>query len=1339
MSTPEEVHKLWLALVEKAGLVVAPPALVRGQAIAAENVIAEQRELLTLVGEWQPTKDGRPDPDADPVAMIPDLPAFTRELLEWSPRQLAEPPDSLAVSLLPAYHDELRPTLVAQDPADERPRLLVTMLPTGTPFDRPPEESDGWRASPHDRFERLLRGTEVPAGLLFNGTKLRLVYAPKGETSGFVTFDVGQMLEVGGRPMLAGLLSLLHGDCVFSRDKGRSLGEILHESRRYQATVSTALAGQVLGALHELLRGIQAADKAANGRILGSVVAEHRDHVYAGLVTVLMRLVFLLYAEDRELMPRDPVYAQHYSIVGLFDRLRADDAMYPDTMDQRYGAWAHLVSLFRLVHDGGKHAGLALPARQGDLFNPDSFPFLEGRQFGSHRVLDQNFDPPKVSDGVIWRVLRGLLIHDRERLSYRTLDVEQIGSVYEAIMGFGVERCANPVLALKPKNVFVDLAKLLAVPGEKRSAFLDAEAGCKLPPAAGAAVASAKGVDELASALSSRASEYAPTVLPAETLYLQPGEERRRSGSHYTPRELTSPIVATTLRPVLELLGATPTADQILGLKVCDPAMGSGAFLVETCRQLGEHLVTAWNVHGGMPDIPPDEEPYLHARRMIAQRCLYGVDRNPMAASLAKLSLWLVTLARDHAFTFLDHALKHGDSLVGYSRRQIFAFNPNVTGDVALAGPLFAGLVANLGKAKAERAFIQTAEEGREADVRDAFDDAERALTDARLKGDLLVAAFFGAEKPKERDGLRVEYGNLWSDGHLPGQAGLAAREGAEQVVTELRTGTRPVVPFHWEIEFPEVFDRDNPGFDAFVGNPPFAGKNTISRGNHPEYLPWLKVLNGTQEIADVVSNADLIAHFFRRVLSLVRIGGTFGFIATNTLSQGDTRRVGLSWISRNGGTIYAVRRRIAWPGAAAVIVSTVHIVKGAAVQPAEVDGRAVPFVSAFLLPVRIVGDPVPLLENIGGAFKGCELGSLGFLLQPEVSARFAEAKRPDGTPLVKEYLGGEDLNARAVLGSGRFAADVDGLDLTSVPEDLLKVLAEQLGVRSGTAEPRSGWWNFRRPSDRMRRVMRGGVPSLAVARVSDTLAFTRLPVSFLPNEKIVLFDATGSAALAVLQSRVHDVWARLLCATLKDDLQYAPSDCFETFPFPSDWQSDASIEAAGQAYYDHRAQLMIANNEGLTATYNRFHDKNHHSPGIVRLRELHAEMDRAVLIAYGWDDVPTACEFILDHEDPEDDEAGTPSRRRKPYRLRWPDAVRDDVLARLLDLNAKRAAAERAATPAAHPGGTKARGKKSAAASKEKAKAGVGKVAKPSGPPGSGAPAAPAGSLGPLFTQRKD
>ena len=208
-------------------------------------------------------------------------------------------------------------------------------------------------------------------------------------------------------------------------------------------------------------------------------------------------------------------------------------------------------------------------------------------------------------------------------------------------------------------------------------------------------------------------------AVPAGTPILQPTDERRRTGSHYTPRTLTEPIVRHALEPAFERLGPDATPEQVLDLKVCDPAMGSGAFLVEACRRWPRGWSQAWARHQDKkPAIPPDEDEELHARRLVAQRCLYGVDKNPLAIDLAKLSLWLATLARDHEFTFLDHALKSGDSLVGLTQEQIAAAH----WDTSKPGlPLFGKLVTDR---------VREADEGPRRDPRARPTTTKRAIAE---------------------------------------------------------------------------------------------------------------------------------------------------------------------------------------------------------------------------------------------------------------------------------------------------------------------------------------------------------------------------------------------------------------------------------------------------------------------------------------------------------------------------------------------------------------------------------------------------------------------------------
>ncbi|MBK9089224.1 MAG: N-6 DNA methylase [Holophagales bacterium] len=727
-------HLEWLGYIQPVGLVVSPAALLAAGVLPDRNVSAQQETLRGLLS-------------SAPPPLLADFPSFTRDLLGWREADLAgapggpELPDSLSVPL-PGEHDTLRPTYAVPDPdAAGKWLLLVTVVPPETPLDDagPRVSAAGWHASPQARLERLLRETAVPAGLLTNGRLLRLVTAPKGESAGWLDFDLAALCEVAGRPLCSALLMLLSSERLFLVPPGERLPALLRESRKYQSLVSTRLAGQVLDALHELTRGFQAADEAAGGRLLRDVLDGHPEEVYGGLLATLLRLVFVLYAEDRGLVSSDPVYVEHYSVGGLFAKLRDDAALYPDTMDQRFGAWPRLLTLFRLLHDGASHGGLAIPARHGSLFTPDAYPFLEGRPRGSRAVPGERLEnAPRVSDGVLARVLENLLVLDGERISYRALDVEQIGSVYEAIMGFTLRVAEGPVVAIPNRkkgsavDVHVDLAALLALPGADRARRLKDEADCDLTGDPLAALKTAKSPDDVVAALGKKLSKRTPRALPAGSLYLQPTEERRRSGSHYTPRSLTEPIVRTTLEPVLAALGESPTPAQVLGLKVCDPAMGSGAFLVETCRFLGDALLRAWDAHGGLPEIPPDEDPVLFARRQVAQLCLYGVDKNPFAVDLAKLSLWLATLAKDHPFTFLDDSLRHGDSLVGLSPGQIERFHWEEKGQQPLlAGRIRAAMDAAMEKRAALEALNDADHETQEA----LLVEADAALADVRLAG----------------------------------------------------------------------------------------------------------------------------------------------------------------------------------------------------------------------------------------------------------------------------------------------------------------------------------------------------------------------------------------------------------------------------------------------------------------------------------------------------------------------------------------------------------------------------------------------------------------------------
>ena len=215
----------------------------------------------------------------------------------------------------------------------------------------------------------------------------------------------------------------------------------------------------------------------------------------------------------------------------------------------------------------------------------------------------------------------------------------------------------------------------------------------------------------------------------------------------------------------------------------------------------------------------------------------------------------------------------------------------------------------------------------------------------------------------------------------------------------------------------------------------------------------------------------------------------------------------------------------------------------------------------------------------------------------------------------------------------------------------------------------------------------------------SKYLAFAFVPQGTVVASPHVVIAFDSYDAFAVLQCRVHEYWAHFFGSTLEDRHRYAASDCFETFPLPELSAARTASSGAGRDYYEFRARIMVTSNEGLTDTYNRFHNPNETDLSILKLRGLHDAMDRAVLEAYGWTDLKPACEFLLDYEE-DDDESENNRRRKKPWRYRWPDEIRDEVLARLLELNAKRAKEETAAALACgSSGATKKRGKRERAA----------------------------------------
>ena len=412
--------------------------------------------------------------------------------------------------------------------------------------------------------------------------------------------------------------------------------------------------------------------------------------------------------------------------------------------------------------------------------------------------------------------------------------------------------------------------------------------------------------------------------------------------------------------------------------------------------------------------------------------------------------------------------------------------------------------------------------------------------------------------------------------------------------------------------------------------------------------------------------------------------------------------------------------------------MSVLHITKGGYADSKVLDGTTVDTITAFLFHRGGHADPVRLQANAGKSFQGSIVLGMGFTFDDTdkkgVASPLAEMHRliesdPHNREAIFPYIGGEEVNTSPTHAHHRYVinfrdyplrrddlgdlweyADTDQRrkwlreaivpldypelvaadwpELIAIIEERVKPERTKLGDNGDARRRKEKWWLWGRYTPALFSAVAGLGRVLSISRVGQQAAFAFLPPNMVYAESTIVFPLVTDSAFCALQSRPHEIWARFFGSSMKDDLRYTPSDCFETFPFPAGWETHTDLEGPGRAYYEYRASLMVQNDEGMTKTYNRFHDPYEDDPDIGRLRDLHAAMDRAVLDTYGWWDIPTDCEFLLDYEIDE----STWGRKKKPYRYRWPDPVRDEVLARLLALNAERAAEETRSGTTSHP-----------------------------------------------------
>ncbi len=869
----------WLSLVDISGPFLVPAVLEQVFPQGLEKIQTPHRQRIrSAYEEWRDAVD-----DDDPqiremhsawvVMVLQDMLEYEDEVLV--PRKSL---DGKCIYRAPEHGVEYAPDYAVRG-ADGNLRLLIAVWPPETDLEKAPS-GDSWTASPLERMTLLCRAADTRLGLVTDGERWMLVNAPVGATSGYAAWLARLWWQ---EPVTMKAFQSLLGVRRFFGPKEETLDALLEKSSEFQEEVTDTLGEQVRRAVEILVQSLGRADQDRNGELLNDV---RPAELYEAGLTVMMRMVFTLCAEERGLLLLgDPVYDQHYALSTLRARLREDADRYGvEVLERRHDAWSRTLAVFRAIYGGVEHESLRMPALGGSLFAPDRFPLLEGRAKGTSWI-DTPSVPLPIDNRTVLLLLDALQVLEQkggaQLLSYRALDVEQIGHVYEGLLEYTVGRLDKVTVGLigsqkvrHPSIALTELESLKSNGGDKAVESLTEMTGRS--PAAIRRALDRAGDDETLVRLVHACGgdeKLARRLLPfadliradswGTMLVYKPGSfavvhgsDRRETGTHYTPKSLTESIVEKTLEPIVYSGPAEgdpherwelKTPAEILDLKVCDPAMGSGAFLVQTCRYLAERLVEAWareesarkaitadgivlDTLGKSDPLPKSvDERLVIARRLVAERCLYGVDINPLAVELAKLSIWLVTMAKGRPFGFLDHNLRSGDSLLGIHRLDQLTkltMNPDDAGhQLRLFG-------RNIGKVVEDAVAIRA--KLRDVPIRDVRDVETMARLDAearkKLKAVELVAdAMIGtvlARSAQPRtvssalDSLAVEAGEF-----LSGDADAGKRLLLDAKTTLSVQGIDDKLlrrPFHWPLEFPEVFSAERSGFDAVVGNPPY-------------------------------------------------------------------------------------------------------------------------------------------------------------------------------------------------------------------------------------------------------------------------------------------------------------------------------------------------------------------------------------------------------------------------------------------------------------------------------------------------------------------------------------
>ena len=1166
-------------------------------------------------------------------------------------------------------------------------------------LDRKPERTHigAPRMSAHALVQEYLNLHNELYGLVTNGRALRLLRdSSRLIKLSYLEFDLDRIFGDGLFADFAILYRLLHVSRLPANAEAaaESLIERYHQdSLDSGARIREGLSKAVEQAIRDFANGFLV--HPANDE-LRQAIADGKlkpETYYQHLLRLIYRLLFLLVIEERDLVfppsasgqQRD-IYRRYYSLERL--RLLSEKRHLADK--RHHDLWLAMLATFRLFEAHGPGHKLGLAPLAGDLFSPAAIGPLANATLGNDVLL-----------GCL-RAL-GLYQHPENgqtiRVNYAALNVEEFGSVYEGLLEYepvflnlpvGRDSSRQNVALLNPVGINPDLRTPAPPPFQGEGWGGD---GVK--------------------------TNY-QSAGPIEFAFAQ-GDQRAATGSHYTPDDLVQPLIKHSLDYLIaDKLKLPDPAKALLDLLVADISCGSGHILLAAARRIATELAI---VRTG--EEQPSPSAFRSAIRDVIRNCIYGVDLNPLAVELCKVALWLEAHSPGEPLNFLDHHIKCGNAIVGFARREeaergvpdeAFKTMPSDDKDTAAllrkrnkqerkdheAGqlPLSPSLQKQLDDILRGWRDLATLPEHTPDEIEAkkarylAFSQSEDAWFLNQIAA-IPIAQFY---LPKAADNLQkfvtdATYRRYWKGEMIPqGQAT------AEAWSMALRKRF-----FHWFLEFPEIIGRG--GFDCILGNPPYLGGQKLSGtygSSFCNYVRWEFAPAGL---------SDLVVYFVRRIYSLLRPGGFTAFITTNSIKDGDVRKDGLEQVLANGGTINMAVRGIKWPGRANLVVSLVALNKGEWRGKQVLDGREVSAISAYFEDTIDVGALKDLQENADQVFQGSIFLGEGFLLTREEATVLTESD-PRNKELIFPVLIGQEVNNNPDQNPDRLILNF--LDRTEEEASSYRIPFEIVTdrVKPGRmAQKNDGakryWWRYYRYNQLCYSMVRKLQHCFVASLVTKHLNFSAVPTNYVYTHRLCVFAADRWDLYAIVQSTLHEVWARKYSGALETRLNYSPSDCFVTFPFPESlWQIPSpALANLGERYHEYRRALMRQLWLGLTDIYNLFHTRDLTPAqvakvskksveeaeagyqGILELRRLHRELDIAIRDAYGWTDLDLGHDFHEVETLPEND--------RVRYTIS--PAARKEVLKRLLAENHRRAALE-ANTATVHAIAKKTRAKKAKA-----------------------------------------